>query len=247
MFNFYGDLNWRHNFAGLPQLSLITGIFFLAAVFWTIFQLVRLSKVDQPYRLIKIGGFLFIFVWLFSLLLPSALTIEGIPHALRSIGVIPAAYLFAGLGACLVYEWGKNKLGEKKIKGLFIDLLFAMILSSFILYFILWAKHPQLEDAFTKRFIDVGKELNALPPEAGKYVIKNEGDLPTEVPKFIQRTAGRKEAVYIEPWETEIIDFLPGDFVFIMNKELHFLEPLINRFPQGFLHQKERILIYEIK
>jgi len=33
MFNFYGDPNWRHNYAGDPQLFLPVGILFLIG-FW---------------------------------------------------------------------------------------------------------------------------------------------------------------------------------------------------------------------
>ncbi len=244
MFNFSGDPNWRHNLSGFPQLSLAAGIFFLIGAIWAIWQIVVSIKREFPENLAEIGSFLFLFVWLFVLLLPSALTVEGIPHALRSIGVIPVAYLFAGLGAYLAYQRVKNK---PIFKGISFLLLVMMVFSSFILYFFVWAKSPQLANAFTTRFTDLGKELNALPVEIKKYVIQNEGDLPAEVPKFIQRTAKRADTIYIQPWEVQIIDFSPGDFVFIMNKEIHFLDPVRERFPRGILHQRERILIYEIR
>ncbi len=252
MFNFRGDLNWRHNLSGFPQLSPLAGLFFLVGIFWAIYQIIVLLKNKQPNRLTRIGSLLFVFVWLIILLLPSALTVEGIPHALRPIGAIPAAYLFAGLGAFLIYEWGKNKWQAKGMnisifRGISFVLLILMASFSFILYFVLWANNSELENAFTKRFDEVGKELNALPVKTQKYVIKNEGDLPTEVPKFIQRTKGRNEAVYIRPEDVKQIDFSSGDFVFIMNEEVHFLDSVRERFPEGILHQKEKIFIYEIK
>jgi len=253
MFNFAGDRNLRHNLPGFPQLSPLVGIFFLAGFFWAIRRIVVLLKNNRANRLTEIGIFLFLFVWLFALLLPSALTVEGIPHALRSIGIIPAAYLFAGLGAYLIYQWGKSKWQEKKMKpsvfkGVSFLLLAAMTLSSFVMYFIVWAKNPDLENAFTTRFTDVGRELNALPAETKKYVIESEGDLPTEVSKFIQRTAGRiDDATYIQPEETGTIAFSPGDFIFTMNKEISFLETILERFPEGVLYKKERIWIYEIR
>lgn len=245
MFNFAGDRNLRHNLSGFPQLSPVVGILFLVGLFWAIRRIVISLKNNQANRLAEIGIFLFLFVWFFALLLPSALTVEGIPHALRSIGVIPVAYLFAGIGAYLVYQWAKNKSVPKGISFL---LLAAMAFSSLTLYFIVWAKNPELESAFTTRFTDVGKELNALPAETKKYVIKSEGDLPAEVPKFIQRTAGRtNDAIYIQPEETATINFSPGDFIFTMNKEISFLDPVRERFPEGFLKEKERIWIYEIR
>lgn len=247
MFNFYGDANWRHNLSGAPQLFFLAGLFSLVGFFWIVRQLIFLFKNKQDSRLIKIASFLFLFSWCFFLLLPSALTIEGIPHALRTIGVIPVAYLFSGLGAYLVWNRIKNNWGKEKARNLFALLLTVMVFSSFTAYFFVWAKHPHLEQAFTKRFSDLGYELNNFPLETKKYVIKNEGDLPTEVPRFIQKTAGRDEAIYLEPWQAEMIEFDPGDFIFIMNKEINSLYSLMNRFPDGLLIEKERILIYEIK
>jgi 4-amino-4-deoxy-L-arabinose transferase-like glycosyltransferase len=252
MFNFRGDLNWRHNFSGFPQLSPLAGIFFLIGACWALRRLAFLFKNAAAGRLSEIGGILFLFVLFFSLLLPAVLTIESVPHALRSIGVIPAVYLLAGLGGCLAYQWTEKKWREKELnavvfKGASFFLLITMVFSPFILYFFVWAENPELEKAFTERFVDVGEELNLLPPENRKYVIENEGDLPAEVPKFIQRTAGRDEALYIRPDQAETIDFSPGDFVLIMNKEIGSLQIVRERFPGGILYEKERIWIYEIR
>ncbi len=245
MFNFAGDRNWRHNLSGFPQLSPLAGIFFLIGLISAIWRVAISVKSRPPHKLHEIGLYLFLFVWFFALLLPGALTLEGIPHALRTIGVIPAVYIFAGLGAWLTYEWAKNKLAWIKTASFVV--LALMTFSSFMLYFFVWAKNPALEHAFTLRFTDVGKELNALLPGTKKYVITNEGELPEEVPKFVQRTEGRSEAVYIQPEEINLIEFYPGDFVFLMNKELRYLEPVIDRFPEGNLYEKERIWIYEIR
>lgn len=252
MFNFSGDLNWRHNFSGFPQLLPLVGIFFLIGLCWAVRRLVFLFKNAVSDRLTEIGGLFFLFVLFFSLLLPAVLTIESVPHALRSIGVIPIAYLLAGLGGCLAYQWAGKKWEERKLnaavlKGTSLFLLIMMFFFSFILYFFVWAENPELEKAFTKRFVDVGEELNALPLETKKYVIENEGDLPAEVPKFIQRTSGRNEAFYIQPEQTKTIDFSSGDFVLIMNKEIDSLQVVRERFPNGILYEKERIWIYEIR
>lgn len=248
MFNFRGDLNWRHNLSGFPQLFPLEGIFFLIGIFWFLYQIFNLFRKNQKMnKLEQIGVSLFTLFWLFSLLLPSILTIEGIPHALRSIGVIPIAYLFSGFGSYFLYERMKKIIKVSALNILSFLVLFLMLIFSFTIYFIVWAKNPKLEDAFTKRFVDVGEELNKLPENVKKYVVKNEGDLPTEVSKFIQWTKGRNEAIYIESQDIEKISFTSGDFVFLMNKERKFLEPIFQRFPNGRLIEKERILIFEIK
>jgi len=250
MFNFIGDFNWRHNFSGFPQLSPLAGIFFLIGLFWTLLQLLRLLKTKNKNttQWLQVSGFLFTFVWFASLLLPSCLTIEGIPHALRSLGVIPIVYFWAGLGTTLLYQKIKNKWlnCQKIIKITSLVILLIMAGSSFVLYFIIWPQQPALVDAFTQRFTDVGWELNNLPVSVKKYVIQNEGDLPAEVPRFIQKTTQRQDAIYLWPEEAKEIELEPGDFVFIMNKEIKDLIPIINHYPNGLLYEKERILFYEI-
>ena len=44
MFNFYGDGNWRHNFAGSPQLFWLIGILFLIGIFFSIKELLASIK-----------------------------------------------------------------------------------------------------------------------------------------------------------------------------------------------------------
>ncbi|MGB9743494.1 MAG: ArnT family glycosyltransferase [Minisyncoccia bacterium] len=254
MFNLRGDLNWRHNFSGFPQLSPLAGVFFLIGLIWMLNQFIHLLKLKgkNTTHWIKISGLLFGFAWFASLLLPSCLTIEGVPHALRSMGVVPIVYFWSGLGAEFAYRWAKNKWQKpekdysKKIKIISSLVLIIMASFSFIFYFIIWAHQPALTDAFTQRFTDVGNELNALPPTIKKYVIQNEGDLPTEVPRFIQHSQGRNETIYLWPRDIEKIEFSAGDYIFIMNKNLEDLMPIINKYPNGQLYEKERILFYKI-
>lgn len=137
MFNFLGDGNWRHNLSGFPQLSPLAGIFFLMG---TIFAARHVG--------IK---YLFLFVWIFTLLLPGALTVEGVPHALRTIGVIPAVYILAAVGAFAVYDWASKKW---RVKELAFALLAAMAIFSFVLYFFVWANSPELASAFPLKLDD---------------------------------------------------------------------------------------------
>ena len=69
-------------------------------------------------------------------------------------------------------------------KNAFYLLLIFITISSFYSYFFCWGKNSEIKNAFTVRFYELGKELNDLPLETNKYVIKSEGDLPTEVIKL---------------------------------------------------------------
>ena len=241
MFNFVGDFNLRHNLPGFPQLFPLVGFCFLTGLFQGVKRIIYCFKNKKE----EVNLFLFLFIWFFSLLLPSALTIEGIPHSLRTIGVIPVVYLFAGLGAYFFYEKFKNKFLTK----IFLPLiLIGMTLFSFFVYFKVWASNPKLEDAFTARYTDLGEEINSLPSEVKKYVIENEGELPSEVVRFVLRTKEEKsETIFLKLEEIETVNFSSGDYVFIMNKEVDSLKTIKENYPNSLLYEKERILFYKIK
>jgi 4-amino-4-deoxy-L-arabinose transferase-like glycosyltransferase len=204
MFNFYGDPNWRHNFSGSPMLFWPVGILFLIGLFYSISQIKKIP-------------FGFLISWWLIMLLPGILTYEGIPHALRTIGVIPVVYIFVGLGAWKVYEF-LNRNTAKKILLSVAAILFllAMGISEFNKYFVKWAKNPEVENAFSKDYVEIGNYLNSLPPEIPKYVIVNESGVPVPFPNgipmpaqtvmFIERIKfGEPRATYLKPEDLEKI------------------------------------------
>ncbi|MBI4123141.1 MAG: glycosyltransferase family 39 protein [Parcubacteria group bacterium] len=235
MFHVAGDQNWRHNFAGRPQLSVTAGLFFLLAIAYAF------KKWNGSYALL--------FIWFFALLLPGVLTFEGTPHALRVIGVIPALYALAGLGGALFFFWLKNILDQKKAPRTLFPILLGFFLTSsaivvFNEYFLVWAKMPQVQDAFTARFVEAGTIANDLPAEARKYVVESEGDLPTETVKFIQRTGGKQDAIFISIQDAETRTFQKGDFLITMNQERGIIDALLLRYPQGILKIFPRVFLY---
>ena len=232
MFNFTGDPNWRHNLANWPQLGIVAGVFFLVG-------LIALLKRLRRY----VGAVsLFLLVWLGALLLPSILTFEGIPHALRSIGVTPVVYLLAGLGGVLTFNWLTSRGVRREFIGLFLILLTTV---SFYTYFLFWGQNLKVADAFTVKFTEVGETLNSLPLKTRKYVIMSEGELPTEVPRFIQKTAGRDEAVYII--NTSRLELKPGDVLLTMNEHREPLKAALRRYPNSQLTRLNHIWLAEIK
>ncbi|MFH1584856.1 MAG: glycosyltransferase family 39 protein [Patescibacteria group bacterium] len=251
MFNFQGDTNWRHNFAGAPQLFWPVGFLFLVglgASVWRLgrakallfFQREKTREVLLPFAL---HGFLL--AWFFALLLPGALTFEGAPHALRVIGAIPPVYLLAAFGACLVWE-RLSRFCRPAALVLLVLLVAGSTGATFHKYFNSWASRPEVQGAFTKRFVDVGTILNELPEEKIAYVAKTEGDLPTETVKFVQAAAGRENARFLEKEELSSFPFRPGDLVFFMNKDWENAEEFQNRFPKAILKEYERFLLFEL-
>src|SRR3989338_3976571 len=107
MFFWKGDCNWRHNFNCQPELHPLVAIFFAVG---SILLIKGFFKRPITYNLEPAT----LFVWLFFMSLPATLTYEGLPHALRAIGMIPPVMILVGLGAGRVISWILNWLERKK-------------------------------------------------------------------------------------------------------------------------------------
>ena len=208
MFNIFGDANWRHNFSGAPMLPWSLGIMFLTGIILSIKELVLSIRQKEHSKFML---HIFLLSWFFAMLLPGVLTYEGIPHALRVIGVIPVVFIFAGLGGGKVYQLLSQNIKKKKL-FIFASFffLFAVALSGFNQYFIKWAGNPNVQGAFTENLAEIGYYLNSLPETVQKYVIINEGGvpvpfpdglpMPAQTPIFIERTKfGEPRATYLLP------------------------------------------------
>jgi len=177
MFFVWGDSNWRHNLRGAPELWWPVAILFLLGIIIAIKKLIK----SFPHS--------FILLWLVVLLIPAVISSEGLPHALRSIGVIPAAMILAAIGLewiiIKVLNWHRKKLEKfpaysrqlTRIKKQLIVLLFvflaAIAATSFSQYFFRWAANPYVAAAFDENYVQLGKYLNSLPQNLPKYIIMN--------------------------------------------------------------------------
>ncbi len=246
MFNFYGDPNWRHNSATSPMLPWFLGILFLVGVAFSIKKFFFSIKNRDLFQL---KNYLLIIGWFFIMLLPGMLTFEGIPHALRVIGVIPIIYIFVALGSWQVYIFLKKKFKKEYVLVLLCVLLIAStgIFESHR-YFSKWAKNPEVEAAFTKRFVKIGDYLNNLPSSTLRYVITNEGDLPPQTVLFIQKTEGKeKETIYLSPNElNKIKPAKERTVIILMAYDENIFRELKNLFPQGEIKNENDVHFYDI-
>jgi len=246
MFNFYGDPNWRHNISGAPILFWPIGILFLIGLFYSISQIKKM-----PFGVL--------FAWWLIMLLPGVLTYEGIPHALRTIGVIPAVYIFAGLGGWKIYQWLAQNTKHKKL--LFASVLIFLLMDSvveFDKYFNKWAKNQEVKNAFSADYVEIGNYLNSLPSGIKIYVIVNmpgvpvpwpDGNpIPAQTPMFIERIKfGEPRATYLKPEDLEKIKI--GDIktvILPMRYEEDLFTKLLQKFPQGTLEKEDNIWFYKI-
>src|SRR3989338_7086947 len=90
MFFARGDCNARHNLPCAPELNPIAGFFFAFGIMASIRALWRSRGRSFPH--------LMLLWWALVMSLPATLSREGLPHALRAIGMIPPVFVLAGYG-----------------------------------------------------------------------------------------------------------------------------------------------------
>ncbi len=186
MFNFSGDFNWRHNYAGKPLLFWPTGILFLIGVFLTIKILIRISNKTNNLSAQSTApafALLILISWLIITALPVVISNEGQPHALRAILMAPAIFILAGIGGVWFYNFIKNlilKIGainrtDKILNAFVATLLILLIFETYNSYFIKWGKNSNVQGAFSADYVEMGRQLNNLPKNMPKYVIVEAG------------------------------------------------------------------------
>ncbi|HLM83967.1 MAG TPA: glycosyltransferase family 39 protein, partial [Candidatus Bathyarchaeia archaeon] len=177
-YSFFGDQNWRHNLPPWPELFPTIGIFFLAGFFYFIYEFFwlvwrRIRAGERSERLILVALLL---SWFFAMLLPEAISAEGLPHALRSIGAMPVAILLAVFSIEGLWKWaesGKLKQHKKTIQKILVVLVIASGIWSVKLYFVDWAENPNVPGAFGEGYFNMSRYINSLPSGTPKYVVDN--------------------------------------------------------------------------
>lgn len=222
MFSFRGDCNWRHNMPCNPQLFWPIGILFLIGFVITLKKLAL--GVKDVYIGIKAGVKKefnavdwFLMAWFFSMILPAVFSNEGLPHALRTIGVIPVVFIFCAIGAkpiinkLLVFFKKLPPIQTYFLYALFVLFLLINIVSTYKSYFIDWSLNPETKTAFSQSLVDTGNILNFYPADYDKYAIINEDGvlvdgipMPAQTIKFI--TYNKSKVKYILPDQIESID-----------------------------------------
>ncbi|MDA1169313.1 MAG: glycosyltransferase family 39 protein [bacterium] len=164
-FFYVGDLNWRHNVSGYPLLNPLVGFLFVLGILWAIKgtydvgrQIIRGSEVHlgmiYPYLLLIIV----------TMLLPVIATAEGMPHALRSIGLFAPIYMLAGTAGAVFIRWsivwGTKWNLTGVIYGLTAGLLIVFSLYSPLLYFIVSRNSPESYKAYRGDLTVVSDYIN---------------------------------------------------------------------------------------
>ena len=177
-YTFWGDQNWRHNYPPYPILNPILGISFLIGLIYLIskwFHLLFL-RFKNNIRDRKFYVYSFLLAWFFGMLAPEFLSAEGLPHALRAIGTLPATYMIATIPFLwLLGKYDKIRPASPGLKFSISSLIILTILiigiSNVIKYHFFWANNPRQAEAFESDLMDASNYLKALPANKQKIVI----------------------------------------------------------------------------
>lgn len=234
MFNFHGDDNWRHNISGAPELFWPVGILFLLGIVLGLYSLWkswrRKTMRDDTNNIVPAFPLLLVFSWIVLAAIPAAASDEGIPHALRSILMLPPAMIFAALGGVWLFQTMKDKWGMNFSRIVAFIFILTVGIFGYVNYFIVWAQNPNVPGAFNADYVAIGNEINALPASTPKYVVINAGGvmtrgfpMPVETTMFITNSflpelAAAKNIHYLLPNETSTIPTgTPSSTIFEIN------------------------------
>lgn len=188
----HGDPNQRHNHNGQPIIPLAWSVLLvlgfvisLKEIFQSAYNYFKRRKEKDAKvatRLLYPSVLAQSIFW--AMLIPGVLSIEGIPHALRIIGVIPGAFLLAALPFEYVYQLYRRlqtseTLALKPWRWNILRVSMAGIIAivavagamQIVLYFNVWAKDPKTLGAFERKLFDLGLLIKQLPPKTHNYII----------------------------------------------------------------------------
>ena len=196
MFNVSGDCNWRHNLACQPQLFYFQGLLFIIGIFLLLKKTKAKRKKEKERAIFLLG-------WLVIFLLPEVLTAEGLPHALRAIGVIPAVYIIIAFALDKILRRIRGETSKTGFLIIVLFLSFFLSLITFHRYFFEWAKNENTAGAFTENYLETANYINSLPRNQKKYIICEANGTPVRE---------RGSSQYL-PMPCQTVMFLTGSFL----------------------------------
>ena len=187
-----GDKNPRHNFNSQPLLPAAWSVLFAIGFFISLKEIWKtiinvISRRKDALQCVATRWFYVSVLaqsMFWTMLAPGIMSIEGIPHSLRIIGVIPAVFILILLPFEYIlnfYEEIKNTPGlEKRLwqkngsVTIFFGIVFMVIfggLSQMYIYFNSWAKDVATLGAYERKLYNLGFLIRDLSPHQNNYII----------------------------------------------------------------------------
>jgi len=152
-----GDGNGRHNVQARPE------------VFWPVALLMTFGAVAAIRRM-RLGSpraewmcYSLIFLWMVCGAVPAVLSDEGIPHALRSILLLPPITILAAIGTTTLLSALRTAISTPVLALATVAAGCALTGEAVHTYFYLWATSPDLPKLFEDANASVADRINSLP------------------------------------------------------------------------------------
>lgn len=233
-----GDTNWRHNVAGFPLLNPLVGVLFLLGLGWTIHGTVLVAYQVVRGREVHLGMvYPYILLLLVGMLAPVITTAEGMPHGLRSIGLVAPIFILAGTAGSVSLYWLKRRVSNESLRtigyGAAVGLLIVSILYDGALYFVIARNSSEAYAAYRGDLTVISDYINEYrdknPDAPRPYLVLDKFSLQTV--HFLTSVAAHEYTVGDEPhpderlhkWEqvdpaTSHLTALSGDEIIIFTQ-----------------------------
>lgn len=178
----YGDPNQRHNNNSLPLIPAAWGILFVAGFIFSLKEIVQTFKRKNKTDLFDAAVVAQAIFWV--MLIPGVISIEGVPHALRIIGVIPAVFIFIAIPFDYLLRLYRKIGFSKKLKmktwrysiaGISIIMLaFIALLSGVVQsfsYFYEWGKNKKTIESFDRKTYDFGNLIYQTTTKKNNFLV----------------------------------------------------------------------------
>jgi 4-amino-4-deoxy-L-arabinose transferase-like glycosyltransferase len=244
-YSYVGDMNWRHNYPPYPILDPVTGVAFLFGLIYALIKLTRHLKIRffQKQMSDELAAYFFLITWFFLMLAPEFLTGEGLPHALRSIGTLPAVMILSALTFDYFLKDSEKK-SKRYQKITFVSVIILLIFVGIfnpVKYFYFWANEPKVAESFDKNLTDISRYLKTLPPEQEKFVVGSFGPYHSPLDRLPIQVFNldTPNVTYFYSWQNfdQIRPKTDNFIVILTGKDLDTEKRLQDRFPGLILEE----------
>lgn len=164
MLYWHGDTNPRHNYPGRPE------VFWPVSVFMTLGAAMAVWKMFTRRTPAAWLAPVLLLVWIACGAVPAVLSNEGLPHALRSILMLPPIMILAGISAAGSLSLVSRGIPLPLLTAIVLALACALVGETGYTYFYLWAKDPSTPQSFSTKEVHLAAEINSLPAGKAKVV-----------------------------------------------------------------------------
>lgn len=174
-YNVWGDQNWRHNYPPYPILDPFTGVLFTFGLVYSVIRFFHLAslRIFKGERHSRLETHSLLLSWFFIMLAAEFMSYEGNPHALRSIGTLVPAFIFAALAIDHFLRRTEKYSYSMKLLSAVIVVFMLIFVGTFnaVKYHFFWAKKIETARSFDKNLMEVSAYIQNQPQNKEIYVI----------------------------------------------------------------------------